>query len=334
MNNLLLNQIVPQKYQTTIEKIKTKIDKFDKIILLCHANPDGDALGCIFGLGHFLKSIYPNKKIMYDAIDRNNDNYLPFLERLPLANKKNYETSLLIILDTSNQERINSWDWKKGAFIIKIDHHTSYDDYGAINWVDDTRIAACELAALLVFSYEKPVPNNSAVALYTGIITDSNRFMYMKTDNLTFKIAEALTKTGIKITNIYENIYTQNWRNFKLKARIMSRMEITPMGVGKLVITRKQLYKMHNNFNRIKSFVNLFNYVKELKIWFIAIWNPKEKNIKISIRSQFYNIEKVAMKYGGGGHKLAAGCKISNFQQLPKIIKDLENLIKNDLREL
>ncbi len=313
-------------YLEPINKIKATIEAFDTIIMLRHLNPDGDAVGSALGLGSFLQQLYPHKKILMDGAL--NDNYLNSIKRLPVAKQQDYLEALVIIADTANRERIDSQYWSTAKKIIKIDHHIDVDDYADINFVDPECIAAAEMTAELVFAYNTPVPYETALALFIGIITDSNRFMYAKTSKRTLEIAAQLTTSGLNLPQIYEELYTQSLKTFNLKVKIMHQMHVTPKGVGYITIRKRQLLKTKENHNKLKSFVNLFNHIKEVKIWMLAVYNPHDHNVKISIRSQRYDIEQVAVKYAGGGHKFAAGCRIPNYDMFHLVIKDLEKVIK------
>ena len=312
-------------------RIKKKISSYNKIIILGHTNPDGDADGSVAGLGLFIKHNFYDKEVMYDTRTVLPREKIDLFCQLKKASKSDYQKSLVICCDTANQERINSWYWKHACEIIKIDHHPVSDQFGNINWVDSSFVATCEMLTLLIIFLNMSLPKNAAAALYMGIITDSNRFLYSKTTARTLAVASFLLKTDFNKNKLYSQLYRQSWSNFQRRLQIITKIKITNAGVGFLEITKSDLEKYQNKFNQIKSYVSAFNYISELKIWLIAIWNPEKNNVRVSIRSQTYKVNQVASYYGGGGHEQAAGCDIANFSALKSLVRKLEHeILKQD----
>ena len=305
-----------------IELIKSQIAKYATIILLRHNNPDGDALGCVLGLGFFLQQHFPHKKILEDG--DNNSKYLSFLGHLPRATATDYQGALVIICDAAETKRIDSAYYQNSDYIIKIDHHPDRDPYGALNWVEPDRIAACELVAELVRSYKQPLPIMAAQALYVGIITDSNRFMFANTSPRTLELAAYLMSFIPDISKVYDHLYNIPMARYKLKIHIMQGLKTTKSGIGYATFRQSQIDKLKTDYIAIKSMVNVFSMIKEIKVWFIAVDNIDDGNIKISIRSRGVDVAQVTHRFGGGGHAHAAACYLDNWNQLATFINDIE----------
>ena len=309
-----------------INNIKAKIAEYETIIVLRHKNPDGDALGSALGLGIFLQKMFPEKRIVTDGVKT--PNYLSFLASLPTAHRDDYPDALAIVCDTANIERIDSEHFKLAKEIIKIDHHPEVDPYGDINWVESARVAATELVTELVQSYSMPLPASAATALFVGIVTDSNRFLFVNTTNKTFALASYLMDFIPDVTLIYNHLYQMDLNTFALKNKIAQQLKISSAGVGYATFNQSQINALHTDYFTIKSMVNIFSNITNVPVWMIAVDNCDLNNIKISVRSRKVDIGKVAAQYNGGGHANAAACYLDSWDQLPHFISDLDNAIK------
>ncbi len=312
-----------KKYSQVISKIK----KYNTIICLRHINPDGDAYGSSMGIANFIRDNFPKKRVFLDGSENLS---LSFLGKMDQVTKKDYEGALLIITDTNNTARIDSEHWKIAKEIIKIDHHPETSDpdtiYGDLSIVDADLISASELVAKILFNSKFKITSKTAKFLYTGIVTDSGRFLHFGVNSDTFEIAAKLIKKGVNINEIYDQLYRKDFKYLTNLSVLISKIQVSDKGIGYINIKKNEYDKLNLKINEIKQRVNIMSNIKEIKIWFIALETPKE-GIKISIRSRKYIVNKVAAKYNGGGHKLASGAKIMEWSQIHNLITDLEKAI-------
>ncbi len=314
-----------KKYDDVINKIKN----YKKIICLRHINPDGDAYGSSMGMAQFIRENFPDKKVL---VDGKNSKYLNFLGKSDFVNESDYSDSLIIVTDTANIERIDSEFWKKSKEIIKIDHHIEYknnpsSNYANISIIEDNVGSASEIVAKIILHSKLHLSKETSKFLYTGIITDTGRFQYVGVTSTTFTIAAKLIDTGLNIFEIYNKLYISEFNDLQLQSFFISKVKLTKKGIGYICISDEDMKKKNITLEDVKIRINIMKNVRQIKIWFIAIENIETNEIKISIRSSKYVINKLAEKYSGGGHKLAAGAKISKWNQLKKFIKDLEKKI-------
>ena len=206
MNNLLF-------------EIKNKIEQYDKIVILRHIRPDGDAVGSSLGLRDILRNTYPNKKVMCFAKD--------FAESLNFIAKEDeedidfYKDALGIVVDTATKDRISNDNIDLLKEVIKIDHHPNVDPYGAIN-LDEVDISAtCELIVKVynAFKDEWVLSNEAAELLYMGIVTDSGRFRFDSTSSKTFMMASKLLENQIDLNAIYNSIALPEWKNSNISVK-------------------------------------------------------------------------------------------------------------------
>ncbi len=309
--------------------ILQKIKDYNTIICLRHISPDGDAYGSAFGLAQFIKDNFPSKKVL---VDGESNKYLAFLATPDFVKQEDYSGALVIVTDTANVERIDSKYWQEGKEIIKIDHHPNVTPYGDLQWVYEKKIAASEMIAEFVLTSKLEVSAAAARLIFTGIVTDSNRFIYNKTCGETFMLAGQLVAKGFDLQNIYQNLYEEQWANVCFKNYLLSQVMIYDDQISYVKITDEMLKEHQMDYETVKPWVNIMANVKEFKIWMLLIENKVEGYINISIRSNTYIVNGVAEKYHGGGHQLASGAKIYQWKDTEKVLTDLSLLIKNNVK--
>lgn len=180
---------------TETDSILAAFEKFNTIIIHRHINPDPDAIGSQTGLALLLRAAYPAKTI-YTAGPAAPD--LAWIGPQQQVSAEAYTGALVVVIDTSNRERIAGDYFDQGAMLIKIDHHLDEDQLGTINWVDTHASSASEMVWDLVrHSPQLQLTKAAATALYAGIIGDTGRFLYDLTTARTHQAAADLLATGI-----------------------------------------------------------------------------------------------------------------------------------------
>ncbi|WP_342252720.1 bifunctional oligoribonuclease/PAP phosphatase NrnA [Spiroplasma endosymbiont of Amphibalanus improvisus] len=306
--------------------ILKEIQKFKNIILTQHINPDGDAIGSSLGLKFFIEHNFPDKivKITGDRIPQ----YLNFLGGFDNIENIELSESLLIISDTANESRIDFTDWKKCKKIIKIDHHISNEPFGDINLVEPEYIANCEIVFKILENSKLELNKKILEPLMLGLITDSGRFLYPKTNEKTFHMAQKCLQYNVDIFKIYNDLYVSNLNIFKFKQWLFNNVILEEQhGFGYVVIREKDVIKQNVSIDDAKSLINILSNINEIKIWFFVVEDKKSNFWKISIRSRHVNLINLVEQFNGGGHKLAAGCSISNLEELPNFIKVLKTYL-------
>ncbi|MCF0117930.1 MAG: bifunctional oligoribonuclease/PAP phosphatase NrnA [Bacilli bacterium] len=326
LKNLLKND---QKALKTIQK---KIIKSDKIVVFRHQMPDFDALGCQFGLVTWLKDNFPKKEIHYVG-----ENHVTFTPRLyPYAEElddKWFEENkfLAIICDTADTKRISDERYSKAEYIIKIDHHPNRNPYGDIAIVHDELSSCGELIANICYSFgdKYKMTKEAAHYLYAAIAGDSGRFLFNTVNQHTFEVANLLIGTGFELNkDVYSKMYVKNIDDLKVTAYVLGHFKVSKHGIAYYVLDDAIQKKLKITPERGKENVNLFKDVEGVGAWCSITENPAKGNWKVSIRSKQIDISQVAEKYNGGGHANASGCELATIDELPKLIKELDELFK------
>lgn len=302
-----------------------ELKKYNRIIIHRHGRPDGDALGSQIGLKEIIKENFPDKKVYVvgDMTER-----YAFMGEMDVIPNSFYGDALVFVLDCSEQILISDERYIKGNKIIKMDHHIFREAFGDIDVVDDSYESCCGLIAQFAIDMNLKINKKAATALYTGIVTDSGRFRYDATTPRTFKIAAKLLESNVDIIDIYNNLYNDDLDLVMLRAKFILKMKLTRKNVAYIMTTQKELEDLNVDiFTVSRSMVNTMAGIKGIDIWVNFTEDPNY-NVIVEIRSSKYNINPIAVKFGGGGHAKASGATISSFEEAYKLLECLNELVK------
>lgn len=308
------------------KKVIEAIEKYDRIIIHRHSNPDGDALGSQVGLKNILKENYPDKEIYtvgdsskrYGFIEDSATDDIP---------DEYYNGALAFVLDTSATSLISDERYKLADTVIKMDHHIFCEEFADIELIDTSFESCCGLIGMFAMKTGLKVNSLAAKALYTGMITDSGRFRYDSTSAQTFKVASFLMEQKFNTNDIYSNLYADELYLIQLRAKFVLKITKTDYPVAYIYTTLDEANSYNaDTFTISRGMVNTMSDVKGIDIW--VNFTETENGVLCEIRSSKYNINPVAVKYGGGGHAKASGATIKDREEAMSMLNDLIELTK------
>ena len=306
------------------EKIIALIEKYDKIIIHRHQKPDGDALGSQLGLLGIIRDNYPEKQVY--AVGDMTPRYA-FMAETPMdeIDDSTYEGALAIILDTSAKELISDSRYTSAEATARLDHHLFVEKIADEEVTDSSFESCCGLVAAMAMEAGLSVSPASAKALYTGMITDSGRFRYSSTTANTFRVAAFLIDKGFDTADIYRNLYSDELFFIQLRAKFVLRIQVTPDRVGYIYTTKEEAAEYGaDSFTLSRGMVNVMSEVKGIDSW--VNFTETECGVLCEIRSSLYNINPIAVKYGGGGHQMASGATLKDREEAMSLLEDLNAL--------
>lgn len=315
------------------EHIKMYIDEATTICLASHIHADGDAVGSIGAMYHFLKAIGKEVyMVMPNLVER--FSFLPAIEEhVESVTLNNYD--LLICLDTSNMERLNisSKDINKAKNIVVIDHHINNTIVADAKYVCEQAPANCEIIYDFITSMNHNITKDIAEYIYMGIMTDTGSFNYERTSSKTHKIAGEMIDAGadyVKICKILN--HTNSEVRMKLAAKTINDMESYIDGKVRIgVIDRKTIEQFDAKDQDLDSLVTYLRCIENtlVAIYFRAL---EDGMYKVSIRAEEpVDAAALSMEFGGGGHKRAAGFSTDNVNDTKiELLKKLERLLKSE----
>ncbi len=316
-----------------LEHIKKHIEEASTICLIAHIRADGDAVGSVGAMYHFLKEI---GKEVYMLLPNLEDTFefLPNIqERVDMVPLESYD--LLMCLDTSNLERLNITpeDMAKAKKIVVIDHHRNNMIDAGIKLVDENAPANCEIIYDLINYMGHNISKNTAEYIYMGLMTDTGSFNYERTSSKTHKIAGEMIDKGadyVKTCKILNHTYSES--RMKLVSQVINNMETYLDGKVRVGMTDKDTMDSLNA--KEQDVQSLVNYLRGIEGTVVAIYFRAldETNYKVSIRAEEpVDASELSLMFGGGGHKRAAGFSTDNVEATKiKLIEILERLLKSE----
>jgi bifunctional oligoribonuclease and PAP phosphatase NrnA len=306
--------------------ILDKILEYKKIIIHMHMRPDGDCYGAGFGLKNILKQSFPDKEVY---IVGETADYVKFIGDVDVITDETYQGALSIVVDTATRDRVADQRFSKGAYVIKIDHHLPVDQYGDYQYVDVTRPATSQIILEFYMEYSNILKLNmdAARALYTGIVTDTGRFKYRSVTADTFKAVAHLIDFGLDFGSILTMLDVKTENQMKLQGYVLQNFEKTLNGVAYIKMTPDIIKKYAVSLEEATSLVNELSCLEDCPVW--MLFAEYENNIvRARLRSKGPAINLLANKYDGGGHPMACGANVGNWETVEKLLKDADVLVK------
>ena len=310
----------------SIKEIYKLIKKYDVITIYGHINPDPDCYGSSLALREIIKDNFKNKQVF--TLGYGSEKLYDRLTTYDEVNDDTIKQSLAIICDCSEIERISEQRIRLAKQIIKIDHHIEGKPFIGVKWVDTDSIACAQMIAEFAFTYKLKISKLAAELLYLGICTDSGRFRYSPTNAKTHLIVSKLYDLGIEPKSIFSILYQSEEAFVKYQALIVTKFKKTDHNVIYCFMDVKDYEQYGLTYDQISKNVNVLGNIVGCPIWVLFTRSP-EGQIRVEFRSNGLDVQKVALKYGGGGHRQAAGARLENqkdFSLAMEVVKDLDIL--------
>ena len=320
----------------SFHEIAGAIRAANRLAILSHIRPDGDALGSQLALAHSVQQL--GKTVVAW-----NEHGLPesfrFLKESNLITKPPLEAEkfdVVIALDTASRQRLGSTleaincagKW------VNIDHHASNPGYGDLVYVDPAAPATGEIIYDFLKAENFPLTSAAADALYVAISTDTGSFRFSNTTAHTFEVAAELIKSGVDAGAIAKKLYeSYPKRRVQLLAEILPRAVFDADDrIASLTLTEEAKKRLGIHHDEIDG---LIDYVRCVDTVVVALFfeELEEGKVRLSARSKSDRIDvnKICSKFGGGGHPRAAGARIRGTMDevrslvLQKVIDEIAN---------
>ena len=293
--------------EVTLRKCFELLQAAKKIVITAHIHPDGDSLGSMLALNHYLVANGKQPVMLLD------DMIPPYLAFLPGSSniQTNCETStdadLLVVLDASDIERIGRISTLVKAPILNIDHHVSNTKYADYYYIDSTAAATGEIIYQAFRETGWSVDIDTAICLYTAIATDCGFFRYANTTPRTMRYGADLLEIGVNQSQIVDYLETISLKEIRLLTEVLKTLEVHHNGKIALITLDAR------SLDPAISTESFINYPRNLDGVDIALLFKvvDEQTVRVSMRSRHTDVSKLALKFGGGGHARAAGCSVN-----------------------
>lgn len=306
----------------TFETIVKKIKAYDTIIIHRHINPDPDALGSQLGLAQIIRDNF--SKTVYCVGSELEG--LHWIGRMDSISDDVYTDALVIVVDTANTERIDDARYVLGKELIKIDHHPNVEPYTELLYVDTTASSASEIICDLAFDQQMILSQQAAEYIYTGIIGDTNRFLYNNATAKTMAIVARLRLIDFDNVAIHNHMLEKTLKQARLNGYVLQNITVDTSGVAFIVLTQSILKQQACKMEDAESVTSLPSGVDCIKAWAIFI-EKEDGTYRVRLRSKGPIINELAARHHGGGHPLASGANAKDYKEVEQIIEELIELV-------
>ena len=310
-------------------EILQAIKEYQTIIIHRHFNPDGDAMGSQIGLKNIIKDNYPEKQVYAVGDDPKRFSFMDGAVMDEIEDSI-YEGALAIILDCGASTLISDDRWKKAAKTARIDHHIFGEKIADMEVVNTSYESCCGEITELALEGNLQLSPASAKALYTGMVTDSGRFRYDSTTSQTFRLASALLEQKFDLNGLYAQLYADDFAYVRLRAQFILKIQFTDDGVAYIYTTKEELptYGV-DTFTISRGMVATMSDLRGVDVW--VNFTETENGVLVEIRSNKYNVQPIAVKYGGGGHAKACGATVKDKETAMQLLEDLNAIRRGNV---
>lgn len=296
-----------------------------KITLLTHYNPDGDGVSACAALDHILRKLGKEVETIYPTPLKVAINRQP---KKVLVNTHSQGPDLIVACDTANYERLYYPEQFHAIPLINIDHHVSSSINPTINLLDPVAPSTCDYLYRLLVSIDAALVDKFvAECLLYGILYDTQSFSIQSTSSQVLRVAADLIDRGVEYHPLAQELmYRKKPTEIKFWGSILTQMQSNAAGsVVWVVIKQKELKAVGLPTEVIAGLENLFAQLAVAGVT-ILFYEDSQGKSKASFRSKGVDVNVVAKKFGGGGHKLASGLMsdVSLDVLVPQIIACFE----------
>jgi phosphoesterase RecJ-like protein len=301
------------------EDLLSRLRQAGRVLVTSHANPDGDAIGSQLGLARLLRRMGKGA-VVWDhdpvpALYR----ALPAAERIhvgeepPRGFPDDFDT--LVVLECPSLDRTRLEQHLAGVMpILNIDHHLGNQHYGAVNWVDVSAPAVGEMVLRLASDLKLEIDADTAACLYLALVSDTGGFRHANTTPRAFEAASVLVTHGASPERTAQWLYESRPAGMlRLLGEMLGTLELS--GNGR-VATALLTPEMYTRAGAVASdSEGLVDYPRSIVgVEAVALLRVLgDQRVKISMRSRGdgVDVERIARRRGGGGHRAAAGYEAS-----------------------
>lgn len=306
-----------ETYRRALELIENAND----ILITTHTRPDGDACGCVAalteafrGLGKTVRPLFISAVPTWYAFlfDENVPVLRTDVQVDELAQSPFGQCDLIVIVDTNSYSQLPHFDThlkRVDTPILVIDHHVTSDALGHVEIVDTTAAAA----GLVVYDFLKaadlPISEKMAEALFVAIATDTGWFQFNNTGSRAYRCGADLVDLGVSPTELYDKLYhTFSYARFRLMLTMLERLELHLDGRYAVQhILQEDFEKTGAVYEDTENFINECHRIASVMVSVLLV-ELKDGRVRCSLRSRgAIDVSEIAVKFGGGGHKMAAG---------------------------
>lgn len=317
----------------SLKRLIKAIKKHKRILIATHIDPDCDGICSALLMTNFVTSIKKNAKPLLFCHSPIPGKYQFLLKNFEFS-KYLKDFDLLIAVDSADIDRIfprekYNLNFLNEKFVINIDHHRSNRQFGNITIIDEKASSACEIIYRIYKKLGVNINQHIAEIFYAGIYNETGGFVYPNTTAEALCICSELINYGIEPAGLVKKLNAKTIEGTKLLSGVLETIEIKN-GIGIMYLTQKMLKKYNAHISESENFISFLQAIQGVRI--SVFFREEKDSIRISLRSDgLLDVNEFARRFGGGGHRLAAGIRLKeNFSSAKKkILSALFSELKN-----
>jgi phosphoesterase RecJ-like protein len=314
-----------------LSQVVELIEHKNRFAITSHVRPDGDSLGSSLGLYWLLRALGKDVEVIMRDPAPHSYQQLPGADAIRVTPSVDRPYDAVFVIECSDIDRPGLIDLEK-QFVVNIDHHSTTELFGTINWIDSTASAVGEMIYNLCKATGVRVTQEIAEGVYTALLTDTGSFHYSNTTERTFKIASELVRTGVRPAKTAEAIFgNYQWPKIELLSHVLATARRDETGhVAWMSQSLEMQQQTQASEEDADGFVNYPLTVGEVEA--VALFKECSPGVyRTSLRSKGeVNVAKIAEQFGGGGHRNAAGCTLKG--QLDELERQVVPLMQDAVK--
>ena len=285
----------------------------ERFLIACHENPEGDAIGSELALALALRKMGKTATVLNaDPVPRNLL-FLPGADTVVFREDgSNYDVAIVVDCGSPDRTGKVEEELRKPPLLVNIDHHRTNGDRGELSLVDPEAAATGILVHEVLTTMGCEIDRDVAVNIYVAVLTDTGSFHYGNSSPEAFRVAGEMVRAGVDPWEVAEQVYeTQSVSRLRLLGRVLSSLELSAGGrVASITTMLADLAEFDAGKDALEGFIN---YPRSVLGAEVAVSFREEAGgvFRVSFRSKGrIDVCAVATRFGGGGHRNAAGCSV------------------------
>ncbi len=292
--------------------IRDRLLNGTRFLITSHARPDGDSLGSQLALAEALTRLGKEVRLVNADPPPARYAFLPGAAAIEVADSVEDGADTVVVLECGalGRTEVSGLD---DRFILNIDHHTGNARYGAVDWLDESACACGELVFELIEVLGAELTPSIATNVYVAILTDTGSFRHANITARTFDICRRIADAGVDAAAVAARVFNNgSLGRLRLTGRLLDRMELERDGrIAVLAVDEALLRETGCEPDDLEGVVNLPLAAADVKA--VILLKQAGTALRVSLRSKDdIDVRRVAVSFGGGGHRNAAGLTIED----------------------
>lgn len=322
---------VPSEIGADLEQAARALSGASQVALACHVSPDGDALGSMLGFHHMLVAAGRQSVASFSTpfVVAPHYRQIPGIDLLTPPGEFPSEPEVMVTFDSGSITRLGDLEPSARAAreLIVVDHHISNTRYGSINVIDPSAAASSVIAYKLAKAAGLELNRDAAVCLFAALVCDTGRFQYESTTAEVFELARELLTFDVPVASLTRSLFEEHrFAYLGLMAEVLGRAKLVPSkSFVWAAVTKADLSRHGVTIEETEGLIDLVRRTAEADVSCML----KEDDggaVRVSLRSLGgVDVSALAAKFGGGGHKFAAG--FTSDDPIDIVVEKIEQLL-------